>query len=73
MSTDRGPGSKCTQKAGRQGQLPWCLKMAELREEKRHNIEFVFCNLDQPGFNLAFLPTVSVPVVGGRGWRWEDQ
>lgn len=37
-------------------------RTAELRGEKRHNIELVFCNLDQLGFNLALLPAVSVAV-----------
>lgn len=38
--------------------------MAELREGKRHNIElvFCFCNLCQPGFNLALLSPVSLLV-----------
>lgn len=39
--------------------------MAELKEGKRYNIELVFCfwNLGQPGFNLALLSLVSVPMV----------
>lgn len=68
MSADRrDQGMNVHRRQVDRGSYLGAFRMAELREQKRHNVELVFCNLDQPGFSLALLPAVSVPVAGGGG------